>query len=99
MTASLVMQNTCPYGFAAKTAFVAPLAHDCPLNKSHHSPAKERGSVDDNRGKALYPSFVFSVPDSQTVISRFQTHTEYTALPSDNYKDYFREPSTQPPVA
>ncbi|MBI5741337.1 MAG: hypothetical protein HZA16_11550 [Nitrospirae bacterium] len=99
LAVSLVLQNTCPYGYAAKTAFVAPLTHDCPMNKSHHSPSKERGSVDDNQGKALYPLFVFSVPDSRTVISSFQTHAEYTALSSGNYKDHFREPSIQPPVA
>jgi hypothetical protein len=96
---SLVLQNTCPYGFAAKTAFVAHHTHDCPLKKSHHSPAKEQNSVDDNPGKLLYPSFIFSIPDTQTVVSRFQMNTEYTVLYFDNYKDHFREPSTRPPVA
>jgi len=96
---SLVLQNTCPYGYAAKTAFAASHTHDCPMKKSHHSPAKDRDSVDDNPGKALYPSFVFSVPDKQAVIFRFQTNTEYTALSSVNYKDHFREPSTKPPAA
>jgi hypothetical protein len=96
---SLVLQNTCPYGFASKTAFTAPHAHDCPLKKSHHSPAKEQNTVDDNPGNLLYPSFIFSIPDTQPVLSRFQMNTEYTVLYSDDYKDYFREPSTRPPVA
>ena len=96
---SLVLQNTCPYGFAAKTAFVAHHTHDCPLKKSHHSPAKEQNSVGDNPGKLPYPSFIFSIPDTQTVVSRFQMNAEYTVLYSDKYKDHFREPSIRPPVA
>jgi hypothetical protein len=96
---SLVLQNTCPFGFASKTAFTAPHMHDCPLRKSHHSPAKGQNSVDDNTGRLLYPSFMFSVPDTQSVVFRFQMNTEYTVLYSDNYKDHFKEPSTRPPVA
>ena len=96
---SLVLQNTCPYGFASKSAFAAPHMHDCPLKKSHHNPAKDLDSVDDNPGKLLYPSFVFSIPDTHAVISRFQANTEYMALSFDNYKDHFTEPSIKPPVA
>lgn len=96
---SLVLQNTCPYGFASKTAFAAPQTHDCPFKKNHQNPVNEPNSDDDNPGKLLYPSFVFSVPDNQPVISRFQTNTEYIALSSENYKDPFKEPTIRPPVA
>ena len=96
---SLVLQNTCPYGFAAKTAFAAPHTHDCPLKKDHHSPSKEGDSVDGNSGKVLFPAFVFSVPDVQTVILCSQVDVDYTPLSSDNYKDPFKEPSAKPPAA
>ena len=96
---SLILQNTCPYGYAAKTAFHAPQKHDCPLKKSHHGSAKDGDSVDDNQEKAMYPSFVFSVPESHAVISCLQRETEYVALSFDNYRDPFREPLLRPPVA
>lgn len=48
LSLALVLQNTCPYGFAAKTAFVAPHTHDCPLKKDHQAPSKEGDSVDGN---------------------------------------------------
>ena len=96
---SIVLQNTCPYGYAAKTAFTSPHTHDCPLKKSHHGPANDRNSVDDKPGKALYPSFVFSVPESDAVISRFQTKTEYATPSVDNYKGPFREPPVRPPAS
>ena len=96
---SLVLQNTCPYGFAAKTAFAAPQAHDCPFKKSHHAPQKDRDSVDDNPVKPLYPAFVFSIPDTQVAALCYQMKPEYAALSSDNYKDPFKEPLIKPPVA
>lgn len=96
---ALVLQNTCPYSFASRTAFIAPHTHDCPLQKSPHNPAKDRDSVDDNPGKLLYPSFVFSVPDAQAIIYRSQINSEYTALSSDSYKDPLKEPSIKPPVS
>jgi hypothetical protein len=96
---SIILQNTCPYGYAAKTAFTAPHTHDCPLKKSRPGHAKDRNSVDDKPGKSMYSSFVFSVPESHAVISRFQTKSEYAALSPGNYNGPFREPPERPPAA
>jgi len=95
---SLVLQNTCPHGFAGKTAFVASHTHDCPSRKSHHAPAKDRGSVDDNAGKLLYPAFVFSIPAVRRIMLCHEQKAVYTLLSSDTYKDPFKDPSIKPPV-
>lgn len=99
LSLALVLQNTCPYGFAAKTAFVAPQTHDCPLKKDHHALSKEGDSVDGNSGKILFSAFVFSIPDVQTVILCSQVNVDYTPLSPDNYKNPFKEPSVKPPAA
>jgi hypothetical protein len=33
----IVLQNTCPFGLAGKTALASPIVHHCPL-KDHHKP-------------------------------------------------------------
>jgi hypothetical protein len=96
---SLVLQNTCPYGFAAKTAFVATQTHDSPQSKNHHSPDKDRDSADNTLGRMLHPAFVLSLPDNQTIVLCSQMKAEYTTLSPENYKDFIKEPFTKPPVA
>jgi hypothetical protein len=96
---TLVLQNTCPYGFAAKTAFVATHSHDCPQSKSHHSPDKDRDSADDSPGGPLHPAFVLSISDNQTIVLCSQMKAEYTILSSENYRDFIKELATKPPVA
>ena len=98
LTFSLVLQNTCPYGFAAKTGFAAPQAHDCPCKKSNPASTKDTGSADKSTGSLLYPAFVFSVPDTQTIALRSQMKTEYISQSSEKYKNPFKEPSIKPPV-
>jgi hypothetical protein len=96
---SLVLQNTCPYGFEAKTAFAAVQAPDCPHSKSRHSPEKDRDSADDNLRRPLHPAFVLSVPVNQTIVICSQMEAEYTILSSGNYKDFLKAPATKPPLA
>jgi hypothetical protein len=92
---SLILQNTCPYGFAAKTAFAAPHTHACPF---HHCPPKKQNAVDDNANKAMYPTFVMAVPFVQPSIQRFPISTGYVLFSSDRYTNPFKEPLIKPPV-
>ncbi|HEX8949985.1 MAG TPA: hypothetical protein VF790_13535 [Dissulfurispiraceae bacterium] len=93
---ALVVQNTCPYGFAAKTGFAAPHTHACPLKASrHHGPAKER----DTSGKATYPAFVVTVAEARPCIRRFHIDTNYTLFVPDIYKAPCKEPLHKPPAA
>jgi hypothetical protein len=92
---SLILQNTCPYGFAAKTAFVAPHTHACPF---HHYPPKGQRAVDDNSSKVIYPAFVMTVPLVQPSIQPIPISTSYILFPSDKYINPFKEPLIKPPV-
>ncbi len=92
---SLILQNTCPYGFAAKTAFAAPLTHQCPF---HHYPHKGQGAVDDNSIKVIYPAFVMVAPFVQPSVQPFHVCTDYFLYSSDRYTNPFKEPLIKPPV-
>lgn len=95
---SIVLQNTCPYGFAAKTSFAALQTHECPLKKGGHSPAKDRDSVDGNTDRALYPAFVLSLPELQDIMPCSQMNAAYTPLPPGNYRNPFKDPLARPPA-
>lgn len=95
---SLMVQNTCTYGFAGKTAFAAFYTHDCPYQKNQQSPDRDQDSVGDKTVKMLYPAFLFSVPDVQRITLCFREYAAYTPLFSDSYKDPFKKPTIKPPV-
>jgi len=92
---SLILQNTCPCGFAAKTAFASPQMHACP---SHHSPCKGQRAVDSDANKIIYPAFVMSVPFAQPAIERFTMSTVYVLFSSDVYTNPFKKSLIKPPV-
>ncbi len=55
---SIAIQNTCPFGLAAKTGFASPLTHCCCAKKA----AEESGQADKNSKQAVAekgPVFVF----------------------------------------
>jgi len=92
---SLILQNTCPYGFAAKTAFAAPHTHACPF---HHYPSKGQRAIDDNSNKVIYPAFVMVASFVQPSIQHFPVSTEYSLFSYDKYTNPFKEPLIKPPV-
>jgi hypothetical protein len=93
---SLIVQNTCPYGFAAKTAFAAQHTHQCPF---HRYPHKGQGAVDDNSNKVIYPAFAMVAPFVQPSIHYFPESTDYFLFSSDRYSNPFKKPLIKPPVA
>jgi hypothetical protein len=95
LSLSLILQNTCPYGFAAKTAFAARHPHQCPF---HHGKTKEQGTVDDNSKKAIYPPFVMVAPFVQPSVGSFPISTDYFSSLSDRYTNPFKEPRIKPPI-
>ncbi len=95
LSLSLILQNTCPYGFAEKTAFAASHMHACPF---HHCPPTGQGAVDDNVNKIIYPAFVMVAPFVQPAIQRFPVNTDYFLFSSGRYAGPFKEPLIKPPV-
>lgn len=95
---SIALQNTCPYGFAAKTSFAALQTHECPMKKGGHSPVKNRDSVDGNTDRALYSAFVLSLSDVQDILPCSHINAVYTPLSFGNYRNPFKDPLARPPV-
>jgi len=93
---SLILQNTCPYGFAAKTAFAIPHVHWCPF---HHHQTKEQGTVDDNSNKVIHPAFVMVAPSVRASLERFPLSADYFLFLSERYINPFKEPPIKPPVS
>jgi len=93
---SLILQNTCPYGFAAKTGFAIQYSHQCPF---HRHQTTEQGTVDDNSNKVIYPAFVMVTPFVQPSIEGFPISTGCSFLSSGGYTNPFKEPRIKPPRA
>lgn len=94
---SLLLQNTCPFGSAGKTAFAASVSHRCPFQRHH---ADRQGAVDDNGpNKVVYPAFMmigsFMKPSSE----HFPIITDYVCFSSCKYANPFKDPLIKPPVA
>ena len=92
---SLILQNTCPYGFAGKTAFAALHTHACPF---HHQPLKGKRTVDDNSGK-IHAAFVMAFSFEKPAIQRFALTFAYVSSSSNKYINPYKDPLTKPPVA
>jgi hypothetical protein len=93
---SLIIQNTCPYGMAAKTGFVAKEIHHCPLKK--HSTSKT--DADDTAQKAMFQTgqtFVFTVSNAinATPLSSPKVYFSFSEI--NPYKNIFAEPPAKPP--
>jgi hypothetical protein len=98
---AIIIQNTCPYGWAAKTAFFSPYsshyAH-CPM-KEDRQPAKSetRHNVKKDLSN-INPLFVTDIgkPDDACQILSPIDHAPYAK--SDHLKDVYLEPPLRPPV-
>ena len=95
LSLSLILQNTCPYGFAGKTAFAARQTHACPF---HHQPIQGKSAVDDNSNK-IHPAFVIAFFFDKPMIQHFALNSAYVIFFSDKYINPFKDPLTKPPVA
>jgi len=95
---SFIVQNTCPYGLAAKTAFATPHTHDCPLKKSHDKSSGGQDSFDTTHGKILNAAFVLLSPATHSVMQPDMTNAYYVKFTSNSYANHFKEPLFKPPA-
>ncbi len=95
---ALLIQNTCPHGYAGKSTVTSACAH-CPLKHSlvAASPSVHTQLASDSSG-IHFPMFVFSVPKT---IHTFQLSPIETAQPVliDRYKDALPDELLRPPQA
>lgn len=94
---ALLIQNTCPHGFAGKTS-VASTCNHCPL-KQHHSLSPDlQKKISSDSSSIHFPMFVFAVPKT---IHTFQLNPVKSGRPilADRYKDALPDDLLRPPQA
>lgn len=95
---ALLIQNTCPFGAAGKSA-VAASCGNCPLKHGFH-PATAGGqkNLAPDASPAHFPLYVFAVPKTVHVFQPQPAVSKPTIL-ADRYKDALPEELLRPPRA
>lgn len=93
---TIVVQNTCPYGYAAKTAIAASLEHHCPLKDSASPEDGGKNSVTKNPRDINQPFVIAAAPAADTG-RVFDTVMEPGIIRPAGFKDIFADPPLRPP--
>ncbi|HUJ18793.1 MAG TPA: hypothetical protein VL197_12460 [Nitrospirota bacterium] len=94
---ALLVQNTCPHGFAGKTS-VTPACGHCSLRQLHASHPDPQLTISSSPSPVHYPLFVFAVPKT---VHTFQLDPIKSArlVLVDRYKDALPDELLRPPRA
>jgi hypothetical protein len=94
---ALLIQNTCPHGFAGKTS-VVPTCNHCTL-KQHHSPSPDgMEKITSGSSSTHFPLFVFAVPKTIHTLQPSPVKSARLIL-ADRYKDALPDELLRPPQA
>jgi hypothetical protein len=96
---AIILQNTCPHGWAGKTAFAASHVSHCSM-KDPHRPAKTNDwdDVKKELSSNAKQTFVFSVGTSDNTFRLLAPIGCTVSVKTDNVKDVFSEPLLRPPA-
>ncbi len=94
---ALLIQNTCPHGFAGKSSVAATCKH-CPMKQHQNMTPDAQQKISSAQSQNHFPLFVFSVPKT---IHTFQLSPVKTVRPvlADRYKDALPDELLRPPQA
>ncbi len=94
---ALLVQNTCPHGFAGKTTVVKGCG-SCKVAQLHHPAPQSSNSISVSPSPVHHPLFVFSVPKT---IHTFRLDRIAAARPllADRYTDALPGELLRPPQA
>ncbi len=94
---ALLIQNTCPHGFAGKSS-VAAACKNCPMKKHQSVTSEGQKTFSSNPSQVHFPLFVFAVPKT---IHTFQLNPIEIVRPIliDRYKDALPDELLRPPQA
>jgi hypothetical protein len=93
---TITIQNTCPFGYAAKTAFAAPHAHHCPLKEGRLSRTDGRNKMVKVLRNLNHPFVLVPSPVADTGGS-FDTVREMSNITNTGFEDIFPDPPLRPP--
>ncbi len=94
---ALLIQNTCPHGFAGKTS-VASMCKHCPLKQDKSLASDGQKKIVSASSQVHFPLFVFAIPKT---IHTFQLNFVKSArlILADRYKDALPDELLRPPQA
>jgi hypothetical protein len=93
---ALLIQNTCPRGYAGKSTVVASCSH-CPYKQISTTPAKSGLNILSNHS-AHMPLFVLAMPDPLPVSSLIAAAAPHRGIPNV-YEDTLPKELLRPPQA
>ena len=95
---TIIVQNTCPQGWAAKTAFVTCNGSHCPMRD--HKPAKTTDHADTKKAISnVKQTFVLNIVRPHNTVQILAQTTQ--AIPADSHdlKEIFSDPIFRPPIS
>ena len=93
---ALLIQNTCPHGFAGKTS-LAPSCSNCPLKKCRITTSGQKNIASDS-SSVHFPLYVFAVPKT-TRTFQLEPIKAVRAIIADCYTDALPDELLRPPRA
>jgi hypothetical protein len=94
---SLAIQNTCPYGLAAKTGFASPRSHRCHCAKKAAEQSKKEDNTSSHFSPKAGPVFLF-IGQERVLPSPLQVvQKDCKDRLSDLYKNISLNPPEKPP--
>ncbi len=92
---ALLIQNTCPHGFAGKSSVAATCKY-CPMKQHQNMTPDAQQKITSAQSQVHFPFFVFSVPKT---IHTFQLNPIETArmVLVDRYADVMPDELLRPP--
>jgi len=92
------IQNTCPHGWAAKSAFVSSHVFHCgPLKEHKHSESENRADSG-KESSHVNPAFVFHMSNTVTVAQYPSSVHSNIPLVFDPILEVFSDPLLKPPT-
>jgi len=95
---AIVVQNTCPYGYAGKTGVAAPRMNNCPLKDHRPATPEGRSKVDKDFGDINHP-FVLALAPVDGIFRTFVPLGETGTINPPEHKDIFPNPPYRPPIS
>jgi hypothetical protein len=97
LTLALLVQNTCPHGFAGKTS-VARTCANCPMKHHFTAPPEAQGKVLSGASSVHFPLYVLEAPK---MIFTFRLYPIKSARPvlANGYTDVLPDELLRPPRA
>jgi len=98
LAVAIGMQNTCPQGWAAKTAFVTCQGSHCPMKE--HKPPKTTDHADTKKAISnVKQSFVLNIVRPDNTVQILAQTTQIIPTDSPDLKEIFSDPLFRPPIS